>query len=192
MADDNQRQYFADVVERLRREGDLGRNGKNSFKTVKDTLKEESMNARRQSQMENNIASSERRELINTFSGIVKNEDGEITVTDYSGQLTEIITKMDGLITGIEGFSKTIIQENEDLIKAMRHYDYTVNIKWVMAHYNAAGKYLGGKDKDLEATGGSSWRKYMHPKYQKRNCEVCFLTALGLLHLYCLCHHLFG
>jgi tryptophan 2,3-dioxygenase len=60
------------------------------------------------------------------------------------------------------------VQENEALIKAMRHYDYTVNIKWVMAHYNAAAKYLGGKDKDLEATGGSSWRKYMHPKYQRR------------------------
>lgn len=59
-------------------------------------------------------------------------------------------------------------QQNEGLIKAMRHYDYTVNVKWVMAHYNAAGKYLGGKDKDLEATGGSSWRKYMHPKYQRR------------------------
>ena len=60
------------------------------------------------------------------------------------------------------------IQENEELIKAMRHYDYTVNVKWVMAHYNAAGKYLGGGDKDLEATGGSNWRKYMHPKYQRR------------------------
>ena len=24
------------------------------------------------------------------------------------------------------------------LIKAMRHYDYTVNVTWVMAHYNAA------------------------------------------------------
>jgi tryptophan 2,3-dioxygenase len=59
-------------------------------------------------------------------------------------------------------------QQNEALIKAMRHYDYTVNVKWVMAHYNAAGKYLGGKEKDLEATGGSNWRKYMHPKYQRR------------------------
>ncbi|MFT6958992.1 MAG: tryptophan 2,3-dioxygenase [Polaribacter sp.] len=59
-------------------------------------------------------------------------------------------------------------QQNEGLIKAMRHYDYTVNVKWVLAHYNAAGKYLGGKEKDLEATGGSSWRKYMHPKYQRR------------------------
>jgi tryptophan 2,3-dioxygenase len=60
------------------------------------------------------------------------------------------------------------IQKNDELIKAMRHYDYTVNVKWVMAHYNAAGKYIGGKEKDLEATGGSSWRKYMHPKYQRR------------------------
>ncbi len=60
------------------------------------------------------------------------------------------------------------VQENKDLVKAMRHYDYTVNVKWVLAHYDAAGKYLGGGDKDLEATGGSNWRKYMHPKYQRR------------------------
>lgn len=56
------------------------------------------------------------------------------------------------------------VRKNPALIKAMRHYDYTVNITWVMAHYNAAGKYLG----NAEATGGSDWRKYMLPKYQKR------------------------
>ncbi|MBL4605196.1 MAG: tryptophan 2,3-dioxygenase [Flavobacteriaceae bacterium] len=60
------------------------------------------------------------------------------------------------------------VQKDEQLIKAMRHYDYTVNVKWVLAHYNAAGKYLGGGDEELEATGGSNWRKYMHPKYQRR------------------------
>jgi len=60
------------------------------------------------------------------------------------------------------------VQKDPELIKAMRHYDYSVNIKWVMAHYDAAGKYLGGGDKDLEATGGSNWRKYMHPKFQRR------------------------
>jgi tryptophan 2,3-dioxygenase len=56
------------------------------------------------------------------------------------------------------------VKSDPTLINAMRHYDYTVNISWVMAHYNAAGKYLG----ESEATGGSDWRKYMHPKYQKR------------------------
>jgi len=61
-------------------------------------------------------------------------------------------------------------QENIDLINAMRHYDYTVNVSWVMAHYNAANKYIGKSTdgEEIEATGGSDWRKYMHPKYQKR------------------------
>lgn len=56
------------------------------------------------------------------------------------------------------------IKQDEALVKAMRHYDYTVNVTWVMAHYHAAEKYLG----KAEATGGSDWRKYMHPKYQRR------------------------
>ncbi|MBT8257701.1 MAG: tryptophan 2,3-dioxygenase, partial [Bacteroidia bacterium] len=57
-------------------------------------------------------------------------------------------------------------QEDQDLVKAMRHYDYTVNVTWVMAHYNAAVHYILGADGDGEATGGSDWQKYMHPKYQ--------------------------
>ncbi|SEP90386.1 Tryptophan 2,3-dioxygenase apoenzyme [Hyunsoonleella jejuensis] len=61
-----------------------------------------------------------------------------------------------------------VSQENKSLIKAMRHYDYTVNVKWVMAHYNTANHYLNIGGKTAEATGGSEWVKYMHPKYQKR------------------------
>ncbi|MGC6430266.1 MAG: tryptophan 2,3-dioxygenase family protein [Jejuia sp.] len=57
---------------------------------------------------------------------------------------------------------------NKALIKAMRHYDYTVNVKWVMAHYTTANHYLNLGGKTAEATGGSEWVKYMHPKYQKR------------------------
>ena len=59
-------------------------------------------------------------------------------------------------------------QEDKDLVKAMRHYDYTVNVSWVMAHYNAAKHYIESGSGDGEATGGSDWKKYMHPKYQKR------------------------
>jgi tryptophan 2,3-dioxygenase len=55
-------------------------------------------------------------------------------------------------------------QKNTELIAAMRHYDKTVNITWVMGHLNAARKYIG----DGDATGGSDWKKYMHPKYQRR------------------------
>lgn len=54
------------------------------------------------------------------------------------------------------------------LIKAMRHYDYTVNVTWVMGHLNAARKYIDSGIGSGEATGGSDWKKYMHPKHQRR------------------------
>ncbi len=60
------------------------------------------------------------------------------------------------------------VKADKTLIEAMRHYDYTVNVTWVMAHYNAAVKYLQPQGEVVEATGGSDWRKYMHPRYQRR------------------------
>ncbi|WP_348799239.1 tryptophan 2,3-dioxygenase family protein [Flavobacterium adhaerens] len=59
-------------------------------------------------------------------------------------------------------------RENLELIEAMRHYDYTVNVTWVMGHLNAARKYIDNGKGSGEATGGSDWKKYMHPKYQRR------------------------
>lgn len=59
-------------------------------------------------------------------------------------------------------------QKNTDLVNAMRHYDYTVNITWVMGHFNAAKKYIESGYGSGEATGGSDWKKYMLPKYQRR------------------------
>ncbi|MCV9927759.1 tryptophan 2,3-dioxygenase family protein [Flavobacterium sp. LS1R49] len=60
-------------------------------------------------------------------------------------------------------------QKNPTLVQAMRHYDHTVNITWVMQHLNTAIKYIleSGKGNG-EATGGSDWQKYMHPKFQRR------------------------
>ncbi|MDN3675195.1 tryptophan 2,3-dioxygenase family protein [Flavobacterium branchiarum] len=60
-------------------------------------------------------------------------------------------------------------QKTPTLVQAMRHYDHTVNITWVMQHLNTAKKYIleSGKGNG-EATGGSDWQKYMHPKYQRR------------------------
>jgi tryptophan 2,3-dioxygenase len=44
-------------------------------------------------------------------------------------------------------------QKNKDLVAAMRHYDYTVNITWVIAHFNAAKHYILATSGDGEATG---------------------------------------
>jgi tryptophan 2,3-dioxygenase len=59
-------------------------------------------------------------------------------------------------------------QKNPELFAAMRHLDYTINITWVMGHFNTAKKYIESTPGNHEATGGSDWKKYMLPKYQKR------------------------
>lgn len=59
-------------------------------------------------------------------------------------------------------------KQDINLVNSMRHYDHTVNVLWVMEHFNAAAKYLESGKKSAEATGGSDWKKYMHPSYQKR------------------------
>lgn len=61
-----------------------------------------------------------------------------------------------------------LAQKNPKLIQAMRHYDHTVNISWVIGHLNAAKKYIESGNGLAEATGGSDWQKYLHPKYQRR------------------------
>lgn len=59
-------------------------------------------------------------------------------------------------------------QDNPELIAAMRHYDKTVNVTWVMGHFKTAQKYLESTPVPKAATGGSDWKKYMLPKYQRR------------------------
>lgn len=59
-------------------------------------------------------------------------------------------------------------QKDLDLINAMRHYDKTVNITWVVGHFKAAKKYIESEAGPQEATGGSDWKKYMLPEYQRR------------------------
>lgn len=59
-------------------------------------------------------------------------------------------------------------QKNQNLIDAMRHYDKTVNITWVIGHFKAAKKYIESESGPQEATGGSDWKKYMLPEYQRR------------------------
>ncbi len=61
-----------------------------------------------------------------------------------------------------------VARRSLDLVNAMRHYDHTVNVRWVMAHYNTAAEYLSSGDTEVAATGGSDWKRYMHPHYQKR------------------------
>jgi len=59
-------------------------------------------------------------------------------------------------------------QADENVRQALRQNDINVNINWPLAHYKSAVRYLARQDKDVAATGGTNWQKYLPPRFQKR------------------------
>jgi tryptophan 2,3-dioxygenase len=60
------------------------------------------------------------------------------------------------------GPSASLIKE------AMREMDVLINVQWGLAHFKTAIKYLAnGHFKSLEATGGTNWKQYLPPRFQR-------------------------
>ncbi|MEX0966380.1 MAG: tryptophan 2,3-dioxygenase family protein [Bacteroidia bacterium] len=55
-----------------------------------------------------------------------------------------------------------------ELTAALRDFDRFYNIEWPLVHLRTAQHYLDRKGETKAATGGSQWKKYLHPKYQQR------------------------
>lgn len=68
----------------------------------------------------------------------------------------------------IEEISLNIQNPSDELLKAFREFDYMYNVKYPLIHLNTARHYLDKKGENQQATGGSEWKKYLHPKFQQR------------------------
>lgn len=55
-----------------------------------------------------------------------------------------------------------------ELIEKLKEFDRLYNIEWPLVHLSTADHYLNSKGENKAATGGSHWKKYLHPKYQQR------------------------
>ncbi|MGI4833535.1 MAG: tryptophan 2,3-dioxygenase family protein [Janthinobacterium lividum] len=54
------------------------------------------------------------------------------------------------------------------LVRALKQLDVNVNVNWPLMHYKSAVRYLQRDPKDVPATGGTNWRTYLPPKFQRR------------------------
>jgi len=59
-------------------------------------------------------------------------------------------------------------QKNSDLVNGLRQLDVNVNVNWPLVHYKSAVRYLQQDEKQIAATGGTNWQKYLPPRFQKR------------------------
>lgn len=58
-------------------------------------------------------------------------------------------------------------RENKGLIDALKNLDQNANINWPLMHMGSAHRYLGKESGNIDATGGTNWRKYLPPSFQK-------------------------
>lgn len=57
-------------------------------------------------------------------------------------------------------------KQDPELIHLLREHDLNANVRWGLSHYRSAVRYLDAKPKEIEATGGTNWQKYLPPKFQ--------------------------
>ena len=58
-------------------------------------------------------------------------------------------------------------KNNEELIGALKKLDMNANVNWPLMHMGSAYRYLAKEGKDVEATGGTNWKQYLPPSFQK-------------------------
>ena len=58
-------------------------------------------------------------------------------------------------------------RKNELLVKALKDLDINANVNWPLMHMGSAYRYLAKDKKPIDATGGTNWKEYLPPSFQK-------------------------
>ncbi|OQD44396.1 tryptophan 2,3-dioxygenase [Croceivirga radicis] len=58
-------------------------------------------------------------------------------------------------------------KQNTALIKALKKLDINANVNWPLMHMGSAYRYLSKDKETIDATGGTNWKAYLPPSFQK-------------------------
>jgi tryptophan 2,3-dioxygenase len=56
---------------------------------------------------------------------------------------------------------------DRELVKVLKELDVNANINWPLMHMGSAYRYLGKDKAPVDATGGTNWKDYLPPSFQK-------------------------
>ncbi|MBX2903138.1 MAG: tryptophan 2,3-dioxygenase [Chitinophagales bacterium] len=68
----------------------------------------------------------------------------------------------------LEEKAQKFTNPSAELTTKLKEFDWLYNVKWPLVHLETAQHYLDSKGENKAATGGSEWKKYLHPKFQQR------------------------
>lgn len=58
-------------------------------------------------------------------------------------------------------------RENKELVETLKALDINANVNWPLMHMGSAYRYLAKDKKPIDATGGTNWKDYLPPSFQK-------------------------
>jgi|SRR5690625_2949532 len=121
---------------------------------------------------------SENPDIDELFDQVYWKDAGHNRKTDTKSKTLQLfeekyLEKFKSLARKVKG--KTLYEQiqakenpSEALREKLREFDHIYNVKWPIVHLETAQFYLDSKGESKAATGGSEWKKYLHPKYQQR------------------------
>ncbi|RSK39589.1 tryptophan 2,3-dioxygenase family protein [Hymenobacter perfusus] len=71
-------------------------------------------------------------------------------------------------------------REHPRLLHQLKQLDVNVNVNWPLMHYKSAVRYLERHPDAIAATGGTNWKQYLPPKFQRRIFYPTLWTAQEL------------
>ncbi len=98
---------------------------------------------------------------------------GELTLTlrlfceKYEKNLKNLALQLQGN-TLEDKINDKIVSFSSNTLKLLKEFDHLYNVVWPLVHMRTAAYYLDNNSENKEATGGSEWKKYLHPQYQQR------------------------
>ncbi len=58
-------------------------------------------------------------------------------------------------------------RDNKELISALKTLDLNANVNWPLMHMGSAHRYLAKDKEKIDATGGTNWKQFLPPSFQK-------------------------
>lgn len=91
------------------------------------------------------------------------------TLQEFENKYLKELIKLSKKVRGETLEEKLLAGKPSDaLIVELKRFDHLYNVAWPIVHIQTAQHYLDAKGEAKAATGGSEWKKYLHPKYQRR------------------------
>ena len=106
--------------------------------------------------------------------GATDKETGEKTLTlkQFEYRYTPRLVRIAKQVQGKTIYSKYLQlpkadKENPLLINALKELDINANVNWPLMHMGSAYRYLAKDKQEIDATGGTNWKQYLPPSFQK-------------------------